>query len=135
MNKELLISELTYKTSRSSGSGGQHVNKVETKVEASLDVAASDALNSREKRYLRKNVANRINKQGILQVTVEEKRSQHLNKEIATNRMVKIVEKGITPPKSRKFKPIKANKTKLKKYKQRLSEKKAWRSKVKLEDM
>ncbi|MEM9887434.1 MAG: peptide chain release factor-like protein, partial [Bacteroidota bacterium] len=71
-----LTSEISFRTARSSGSGGQHVNKVETKVELLFDIATSDALSEKEKYWLHKNLTQRINKEGILKISVQEKRSQ-----------------------------------------------------------
>ncbi len=95
MNAELLIQEFTYRTSRSGGKGGQNVNKVETKVEARLDVAASVALTEEEKVYLLEKLADKISAEGFLSATNQTDRSQLTNKEKATEKLLKLVEKGL----------------------------------------
>ncbi|MEM8527225.1 MAG: alternative ribosome rescue aminoacyl-tRNA hydrolase ArfB [Bacteroidota bacterium] len=130
MNTSIIQSEIVYRTARSSGSGGQHVNKVETKVELLFNIAASDGLSESEKYWLKKNLSNRINKEGMLRLSVQEKRSQHRNKEIAQKRFMSLLKAGVKIPKKRKIKPIKADREQRMKAKRRRSEKKAWRKKM-----
>ncbi|MEN0048445.1 MAG: alternative ribosome rescue aminoacyl-tRNA hydrolase ArfB [Bacteroidota bacterium] len=130
MDTSIIQSEIVYRTARSSGSGGQHVNKVETKVELLFDIDASEGLSKTEKYWLKKNLENRINKEGKLRLSVQEKRSQLKNKEIAQKRFFKLLQAGIKAPKKRKIKPIKPDKEQRMKAKRRQSEKKAWRKKV-----
>ena len=78
-----LDSELFFTASRSSGSGGQNVNKVSTKVELHFDVMNSKLLTDGQKQLIFSKLKNHINKDGILKVTVQETRSQFENKEIA----------------------------------------------------
>lgn len=75
--------EFTFKTSRSGGSGGQNVNKVSTKVELDFDVLHSALLTVDQKIKVLKKLDNRITKEGVLQIIVQEERSQSGNKEIA----------------------------------------------------
>jgi ribosome-associated protein len=82
-NKALLQKEFSFKTSRSGGKGGQNVNKVETKVELLWDVNATTVFAEGELAKIKAKLANRINNEGVLSVTVEEDRSQLRNKEIA----------------------------------------------------
>jgi len=130
MDTTIIESEIIYRTARSSGSGGQHVNKVETKVELLFDIDASNGLSNVEKYWLKKNLSNRINKEGMLRLSVQEKRSQLKNKELAKSRFFSIVNAGIKAPKKRKIKPIKPNKKQRMKAKRKQSEKKAWRKKI-----
>ncbi|MEL6944238.1 MAG: alternative ribosome rescue aminoacyl-tRNA hydrolase ArfB, partial [Bacteroidota bacterium] len=130
MNTSIIQSEIIYRTARSSGSGGQHVNKVETKVELLFEVDASNGLSEVEKYWLKKNLSNRINKDGMLRISVQEKRSQLKNKEIAQKRFLNLLKAGIKVPKKRRIKPIKPDKEQRMKAKRRQSEKKAWRKKV-----
>ena len=117
--------ELTFKTSRSSGSGGQHVNKVESKVELNFDVVKSELLMDEQKLLIQERLSNRINKEGILQIVVEAGRSQHQNKEIAIERFFELVGKALKKQKKRKpTKPSKAAKMKRLKEKKELSERK-----------
>ena len=80
--KHLLESEFTFKTSRSGGSGGQHVNKVSTKVELDFDVVNSKILTEEQKDIITNKLAARITVEGILQVICQTERSQ-LRKKIA----------------------------------------------------
>lgn len=77
------LPELVFKTSRSSGKGGQNVNKVSTKVELDFDVLNSALLDEDQKQKVLTRLANRINKENILQVIVQSERSQLRNKELA----------------------------------------------------
>lgn len=132
MNFIKLKKEVKYRTARSGGSGGQHVNKVETKVELLFDIAKSEVLNDREKRLARERLVKKINKNGLLSVVSQEKRTQILNKTRAWNKFVKLLQKAILPAKKRRYKPIRANKKVRLQAKRRNSEKKALRGKVSL---
>lgn len=130
MDTKIIRSEIIYRTARSSGSGGQHVNKVETKVELLFDIGASNGLSKSEKYWLKKNLGNRVNKEGVLRLSVQEKRSQLKNKELAKKRFLDLMKAGVKVPKRRKIKPIKPDKEQRMKAKRKQSEKKAWRKKV-----
>ena len=102
MNKETIYKELRFKAVRSSGAGGQHVNKVSSKVELYFDLATSVAFTEKEKQLLLKNLSNRINKEGVLKIYSSESRSQHTNKERVVKRLFKMIEKGLIVPKKRR---------------------------------
>lgn len=91
MITDKLINELQFKAVRSSGSGGQNVNKVSSKIVLLFDVRNSIALNTEEKKRFYHQLANRISSEGIFQLQVDENRSQFLNKKIAIDRFLKIV--------------------------------------------
>lgn len=102
MNKEILLSELNYKAVRSSGAGGQNVNKVSSKVVLSFDLENSNGLNEEEKIYLREKLSSRLTQEFILILNCDEDRSQVKNKSIVTKRFLGIIEKGLTKPKIRR---------------------------------
>lgn len=134
MNTGNLIKELSFKAIRSSGAGGQHVNKVSSKVELTFDLENSKALSNKEKELLFKNLATKLTKEHVLILQCDENRSQHKNKEIVINRFIKLLTKGLVRPKKRK--PTKPSKSSIKKRlnsKKKLSDKKSTRKKPDLE--
>ncbi|MDN5578900.1 MAG: aminoacyl-tRNA hydrolase [Chryseobacterium sp.] len=117
--------ELTYKTSRSSGAGGQNVNKVETSVTVLWKVADTEFFSNEEIELISEKLKNRINQDGILQLTVSESRTQLQNKKIATDKILELVEKSLYKPKPRKAtKPSKRQIEKRIMAKKQISEKK-----------
>ncbi|WP_294957581.1 alternative ribosome rescue aminoacyl-tRNA hydrolase ArfB [uncultured Flavobacterium sp.] len=102
MDSEKIISELNFKAVRSSGSGGQNVNKVSSKVVLSFDLNASQTLSDEEKLLLQENIASRLTSENILILNCDEDRSQLKNKEIVTKRFLEIIKKGLYVPKVRK---------------------------------
>ena len=102
MEKDKLITELQYKAVRSSGAGGQNVNKVSSKVVLSFDVKNSKVLSEEEKMLLEMNLATRLTNDQILILNCDEDRSQLKNKEIVTKRFLVIIEQGLHVPKIRK---------------------------------
>jgi len=96
-----LIEEITFRTSRSSGKGGQNVNKVETRVEAMLNVTESNALTPAEKQLLALRLRNRISKEGILAVDCQESRSQVRNKQMAVEMLLRLIHRALTVQKRR----------------------------------
>ena len=102
MELEKIISELQFKAVRSSGAGGQNVNKVSSKVVLSFDLENSQALSVEEKALLENKVASRLTSENILILNCDEDRSQLKNKEIVTKRFLAIIEQGLHVPKIRK---------------------------------
>lgn len=132
MNKETINNELVFKAVRSSGAGGQHVNKVSSKVELSFAVETSDGLFEEEKELLLKNLASKLTKDAILILSCQESRSQHRNKELVIERFFNLIDKSLIVPKVRKkTKPSKLARQKRLDAKKRLSEKKTNRKKLK----
>lgn len=134
MNKETIHKELQFKAVRSSGAGGQHVNKVSSKVELAFDIPNSASLTNDEKELLLKNLSTRLTKEGVLQLSSGESRSQHTNKEKVIKRFFEVLTKSLIIPKKRKpTKMSKAQKQKRLDNKQQLSSKKNLRRKPDLD--
>lgn len=132
MDWNLIIAELSFRTSRSSGAGGQHVNKTETKVECLFDVMSSAGLNDAEKGIVIEKLAARINDGGILAVTSQKERSQLSNKEHTIDRLHSLLTKALTPTIKRvKTKPSPGSVEERLQEKKRVSEKKELRRKPK----
>lgn len=102
MDNEKIISELNFKAVRSSGAGGQNVNKVSSKVVLSFDLEASQALSDEEKTLLKENLSTRLTSENILILNCDEDRSQLKNKEIVVKRFLELIKKGLYVPKVRK---------------------------------
>lgn len=102
MDTEKIISELNFKAVRSSGAGGQNVNKVSSKVVLSFDLNASQSLTEEEKELLKTNIASRLTSEDILILNCDEDRSQLQNKDIVIKRFLEVIKKGLYVPKVRK---------------------------------
>lgn len=134
--KRDFIKEIVFQTSRSSGKGGQHVNKVETKVELRFNIKNSDLLNEEEKGRLLNNLSNRINKEGVLILSSDAKRSQLANKKSVIIRFNELIEEGLKVPKERiPIKPSKKLKEKRLRDKRIQSKKKMLRKKDASEEL
>lgn len=130
MNQEQILNELQFKAIRSSGPGGQHANKVSSKVELSFQIAASDGLTERQKKRLLLKLGNKLSKEGVLILQCDESRSQHKNKDLVIKRFFKLLEKSLFVPKARKkSKPTRSSIEKRLKSKKIASLKKINRSK------
>jgi len=123
-----LESEMDFQASRSGGPGGQHANKVSSKVELRFDVMASELLSDQEKQRIQKYISHKLTKNGELLIESREARSQHRNKQLAIERFFALVEWALKPRKKRKkTKPTRSSvERRLKKKKER-SEKKQYR--------
>jgi ribosome-associated protein len=102
MNREQLLTELTFKAVRSSGAGGQNVNKVASKVVLTFDIQKSQAFSEEEKFLIYSNLASRLTTDGVLILHCDEDRSQLKNKEIVIKRFLELIKKGLFVPKERK---------------------------------
>jgi ribosome-associated protein len=123
-----ISAEISFRTARSGGKGGQNVNKVETMVEGYFDIAGSALLSPEQKTLLQEALANRINAEGLLQVRSQEARTQLGNKALVVKKMHELLRKALTPRKKRvATKPSKAAKEKRLQFKKRLSDKKQQR--------
>ncbi|WP_461643370.1 alternative ribosome rescue aminoacyl-tRNA hydrolase ArfB [Labilibaculum euxinus] len=128
-----LTKEMEFITSRSSGPGGQNVNKVNSKVELRFSVFESEILTKKEKEIIFLKLYHHINNLGILSVTAQTERSQVQNKEIAIQKFYQWIEIALTPVKTRKkTRPTRASKEKRLEEKQALAQKKESRKKPEL---
>ena len=133
MDKQLLFNELLFKAVRSSGAGGQHVNKVSTKVILQFHLLNSVGLTDEQKFILSKKLANKLTKDGVLILFCDETRSQHQNKEMVVKRFFNLLDEALKPTKIRHLtKPTRSSVRKRIDNKKRLSEKKALRKRPKL---
>jgi len=113
--------ELTFKTSRSGGPGGQNVNKLNTRVMVLFDVAGSPSLSDEHKRQIRSGLATRMDRHGILRVVSQKHRSQDANRQAAVERLQELLQEALRPkPIRRKTKaPAGAKEERLKAKKHR----------------
>lgn len=102
MIKSIIASEFSFKAVRSSGAGGQNVNKVASKVVLIFDVIHSNGLTDDEKKKLGSKIATKLTQEGILILTSEEERSQLKNKEKVIKKCFKLLENALIIPKERK---------------------------------
>ena len=130
MKLDVIYKELVFKAVRSSGAGGQHVNKVSSKVLLTFNVLNSEGLTDEEKNLLKQKLGNRLSKQGELQLQSSQYRSQHQNKKRVIQRLVQLLESMLVKAKKRiPTKPSKRVIIKRLENKKRLSDKKALRRK------
>ena len=129
---QIPTSELSYRYSRSSGPGGQHVNRSETRVELLWDVPNSPSLSVAQRHCLLDDLRNRIDDDGVLHLVSGETRSQDRNRKAVTGRFIALLQVALRPRrKRRKSKVSKAGKAKRRETKRRQSEKKRLRQPVK----
>lgn len=109
-SKQDLLPEITFKTSRSGGKGGQNVNKVSTKAELNFDLERSPLFSAEQKDRIRTKLQNRLSASGMIQVVTDEERSQLLNKERCLDKLHSLLRNALYVPKKRKAtKPSKAS--------------------------
>ncbi|MEP3838219.1 MAG: alternative ribosome rescue aminoacyl-tRNA hydrolase ArfB [Algibacter sp.] len=133
-NEQAILNELTFKAIRSSGSGGQHVNKVSSKVELTFNLFNSIVLNDIQKERLVVKLKNRLTKDGVLILQCDESRSQHKNKQLVIKRFLELIKTSLIIPKKRKTTKVPKSVIKKRlKSKRQLSEKKANRQKPNLD--
>ena len=121
--------ELEFTHSRSSGPGGQNVNKVSTRVTLRFDVAHSPSLSEEEKRHLFQRLSTRINKKGVLWIAAQQSRSQAANRDLALTRFTAMLREALQPPrrriKTRIPRPAKEQRLAEKKHRGRLKERRS----------
>lgn len=125
-----LLPELVFQVSRSSGPGGQNVNKVNSRVTLRFDVRNSMALTAEQKNWLLMKLGSQLTSEGVLMFSVQDQRSQLQNKEAAIAKFNAILVRAFTPVKKRKAtKPTKSSAKKRVESKKKHAEKKKWRQK------
>ena len=127
VNEALSIprSELDMRVSRSSGAGGQHVNKTSSRVEIFWNVLGSRALTDEQRARLREKLASRLTTEGSIRVVASDMRSQNRNRDLAEERLADLVRRALLIPKKRRpTRPTRASKEARLEGKKRLSHKK-----------
>lgn len=134
MDKQQIHRELQFKAVRSSGAGGQHVNKVSSKVELAFNVLDSEGLTDTEKQRISLKLKSRLTNDAVLILQCDEARSQHKNKDLVLKRFFDVLKKALQVPKKRKpTKPTKSSVEKRLKLKKLSAEKKAKRKPPRLD--
>ena len=101
-DKEQILKNVSFKTSRSGGKGGQNVNKVSSKVELIFNISSASFLSEEEKEILLEKLSNRIDNEGLLHIVTQEDRSQLLNKEKTIVKLIDLIRKSLLVQKERK---------------------------------
>jgi ribosome-associated protein len=126
-----LENEFTFSTSRSSGPGGQNVNKVNTKVELRFNIDNSEILSNHEKHKIKYRLNNRITTNNELIITSQDERSQLKNKEKAIEKFYQIISMALKNHKKRKpTKPTRSSVEKRLNQKKQHAQKKSLRKKL-----
>ncbi len=97
----IVDSELQFEASRSSGPGGQNVNKLNTRMTLVFDLEGSPSLTQAQKRRLRRRLANRLTKEGLLRLSSQKHRTQLGNRKEVEQRFVKLLSQALRPRRRR----------------------------------
>ena len=124
-DQKAILDEVTYLTSRSKGKGGQHVNKVESKVILVFDLNTTSVLQSEQIDRIHRELGNKITRGGKIQIVAQKYRSQHRNRSLANQKLVALIKESLRQKKKRKKTGVS-----LKQKEKRLEEKKK-RSQIK----
>src|SRR5687767_4688874 len=121
-------SELDVRVSRSSGAGGQHVNKTSSRVEIFWNIPSSRAVSEEERSRLMTKLASKLTTEGSIRVVASDMRSQSRNRELAEERLTELVRRALVIPKKRRpTRPTKASKEARLEEKKRRAKKKSER--------
>ena len=125
---QISASELRFRTSRSSGPGGQNVNKLETRVELLFDVAHSPSLTGDQRHLVLSNLGSRVDNDGVLHISSQQSRSQWENKQTTIEKLVTLLRAALKVKKKRvKTKPTRGSKEIRIQHKKRHGQKKIMR--------
>ena len=134
MDVRILLKEVSYTAVRSGGPGGQHANKVSSKIVLHFNLKETKALSELQLITANHQLASKLSKEGILTLTCDESRSQHRNKELVTERFVRLMSSAIKRPKKRiPTKISKSKKVRRLESKKKMAVKKSLRQKPKLD--
>lgn len=127
--------ELTFTASRSSGPGGQHVNKVSSRITLRFDVDQSPSLDDTQRARIRERLATRVTKDGVLLVHAQQHRSQLRNREVAIERFAALLRQALSEDPTRKATrtPRRAHRKRVE-HKRRKSQTKALRKRPNSDD-
>jgi len=132
MDIELLLKEISFSAVRSGGPGGQHANKVSSKVILQFNIQQTKALSDLERITATNQLSTKISKDNVITLSCDESRSQHKNKEIVVQRFILLMKSALVKPKRRvPTKVSKAIRTKRIEYKKKMAVKKSLRQKPK----
>ena len=98
---DCLMREVSFRTSRSSGPGGQHVNKTESRVELIWNLRETNCMEDQQKLLIAGRIGHRMTEDGVLILASEKYRSQHRNREDVTERFLALVRASLVPVKKR----------------------------------
>ena len=102
MQTNIILRELEFKAVRSSGPGGQHVNKTASKIEVYFNIITSEGLTASEKRLLKTRLATRLTSEGVLSLQNSESRSKHRKKKMCVEHLMSLLQKNLKVAKPRK---------------------------------
>ena len=132
MDIELLLKEISFSAVRSGGPGGQHANKVSSKVILQFNIQQTKALSDLERITATHQLSTKISKDNVITLSCDESRSQHKNKEIVVQRFILLMKSALLKPKRRvPTKVSKAIRTKRIESKKKMAVKKSLRQKPK----
>lgn len=129
------LGELSFRYARSSGPGGQHVQRTETKVELLFDLADSPSLSEEQRRLAMSRLGGRVDQAGVLHLTSQAGRSQLENRADVMERFRRLLAAALKPPKARRpTRPTAAARQRRLEEKQRRSQAKQQRRRVRPEE-